>query len=113
MRTKKPKYFPNKIKMWQDVPSSELEPMDYEEFMDWRVGQWELHPHYTFIIREYIYDKKQRLKKVVAHEYKNAGSARNLLNKNLQLGDREFVIADHDAVHLLTTLKNATDQIDE
>ena len=108
------KYFANRVQEWQNIPSEMLEDIDFEEFMDWRVGSWELSPQYSYLIREYIYNDDGQVIKVKSHDYQKAHAAKKLLERQIPKGNREFVIADEVAIHLLPTNETNTQlEIDE
>jgi hypothetical protein len=97
MPKKKP-YFHNNVKALMDVPSECFDSIDYDEFMDWKIGGWELPSSCNYIIRE------QNIKtgKVKEYIYQKASAAQNKLRQRMESGDCEFTVADHDTVHFLT-----------
>ena len=97
MPKKKP-YFHNNVKALMEVPSEFFDSIDYDEFMDWKVGGWELPSTCNYIIRE----RNLNTGKVKEYVFQYPGAAQNKLRQRMELGDCEFVVADHDAVHILT-----------
>ena len=98
-KKKRSKYFANKVDALRKVPAEMFEPIEFEEFMNWRVLNWEINPNYECLIREYIYDDDGTLVKVATGDYQRAGAAKTRLEKGLREGNREFVVANHDTVH--------------
>ena len=83
MPKKKQPYFHNNWKNLKDVPAEYFDSIEFEEFMDWKIGGWELPSSCNYLIRErnlntgkvkeYVYQKpsaarrerrKQRLIKI-------------------------------------------------
>ena len=97
MPKKKP-YFHNNVKALMDVPSECFDSIPFDEFMDWKIGGWELPSSCNYIIRE------QNIKtgKVKEYVYQKPSAARKKLEQRMESGDCEFVVADHDEVHFLT-----------
>ena len=97
MAKKKP-YFHNNVEALMDVPSECFDSVDYDEFMDWKIGGWELPSSCNYIIRE------QNIKtgKVMEYVYQKPSSAKKKLEQRMESGESEFIIADHDTVHFLT-----------
>ena len=77
------KYFPNKWKEFKDAPDEMFcgpdgEPLAFEEFMDWKVHNWIIHPHFYAIVRV----RNTRTDKVSEYSYKQPKS---FVNKLMQL----------------------------
>ena len=96
-RRKKP-YFHNNVEAIQNAPDSCFIPLPFDEFMDWRIGGWELPSSCNYIIRE----QNIRTGKIKEYVYQQHASARKKLQQRMELGESVFVVADHDAVHILT-----------
>ena len=97
MPKKKP-YFHNNVKAIQDVPAECFDSIPFDEFMDWKIGGWELPSTCNYIIRE----RNLNTGKVKEYVFQYPGAAQNKLRQRMELGACEFVVADHDAVHILT-----------
>ena len=98
---RKKKYFPNRIKEWMALDTNDMESIDFEDIMEYRVHNWEISPEYAFIMREYIYDDAGKLIKVVSADYKQPRAAQKRIFESMSKGNRKFVVADHDSVSLL------------
>ena len=97
MPKKKP-YFHNNVKALMDVPSECFDSIPFDEFMDWKIGGWELPSSCNYIIRE------QNIKtgKIKEYIYQKPSAAKKKLEQRMESGDCEFIVADHDTVHFLT-----------
>ncbi len=96
MSKKKP-YFPNNWKKLKDVPEELFENIDFEDFMDWKIGGYEIPSSVSCIIRE------QNLKtgKVKEHVYQRSSAAQRKIKELMEAGESEFVVCDEDNVHHL------------
>jgi len=100
MPKKKPYYHNN----WQTIKDTPDEyfglphgTLTFDEFMDWKVGGWELPSSCNYLIREC----NLTTGKVKEYAYQYPGAAQKKLRQRMESGDCEFVVADHDAVHIL------------
>jgi hypothetical protein len=94
---KKP-YFHNNVEAIQNAPDSCFIPLPFDEFMDWKIGGWELPSSCNYIIRE----QNISTGKIKEYVYQQPASARKKLEQRMESGESEFIIADHDTVHFLT-----------
>ena len=102
MPKKKP-YFKNYIEQLRNAPDEAFRDIDgdllpFDEFMDWKIGVYELPSSCNYIIRE------QNIKtgKVKEYVYQRPGAAQKKLRQRMESGECEFVVADHDEIHYLT-----------
>ena len=95
---KKQPYFHNNVKALMDVPAECFDSISYDEFMDWKIGGWELPSSCNYIIRE----QNIRTGKVKEYVYQKPSAARKKLEQRMESGESEFTVADHDTVHFLT-----------
>ena len=95
---KKRPYFHNNVEAISEAPAELFHAIPYDEFMDWKIGGWELPSSCNYIIRE------QNIKtgKVKEYVYQKPGAAQKKLRQRMESGDCEFVVADHNSVHILT-----------
>ena len=100
--SKKKKYFPNNWKKLKDVPASFFEPIAYDEFMDWKIGGYEIPSSVKCIIRE----TNLSTGKVKEYTYSRFGDAQNKIDDIIKKGESEFVVCDEEEIHYLypTTL---------
>ena len=97
LMSKKKPYFPNNWKKLKDVPEELFENIDFEDFMDWKIGGYEIPSSVSCIIRE------QNLKtgKVKEHVYQRSSAAQRKIKELMEAGESEFVVCDEDNVHHL------------
>ena len=88
----KKKYFPNNWQAYKDSPDDLFFDHGFEEFMNWKIGGWELPSSVACIIR--VKEKK----KVKEYVYESSYHAMNKVGKLMDAG-LEFTIVDSDAVH--------------
>ena len=95
--TKKKRYYPNNWKAIKDTPSEYFQaedPLSFEEFMDWKLGGWELPSSVCCIIRE----SDPKTKKVKEHVYSKPAYAKKKILKLMEK-EREFTIVDEVNIH--------------
>ena len=97
MPKKKP-YFHNNVEAIREAPDAFFVPIPFDEFMDWKIGGWELPSSCNFIIRE----RNLNTGKVKEYVYQKPAAARKKLEQRMESGESEFTVADHDTVHFLT-----------
>ena len=97
MTKKKKKYFPNNWKRLKDVPASYFEPVAYDEFMDWKIGGYEIPSSVSCIIRE----TNLSTGRVKEHVYTRIGDAENKINSLIKKGESEFIVCDEDEIQYL------------
>ena len=95
--TKKKKYFPNNWKRLRDVPASYFEPIAYDEFMEWKIGGYEIPSSVSCIIRE----TNLSTGRVKEYTYSRHGDAQNKIDDILKKGESEFVVCDEEEIHYL------------
>ena len=98
MPKKKKPYFHNNVEAIREAPDAFFVPIPFDEFMDWKIGGWELPSSCNFIIRE----RNLNTGKVKEYVYQKPAAARKKLEQRMEAGDCEFTVANHEAVHILT-----------
>ena len=93
---KKP-YYPNNYDAVSGAPAEWFEPIPFDEFMDWKIGGYEIPSSINCIIRE----KRLDTGEVTEYVYQTAGRARNKARQIMDEGVSEFVIATAESVHHL------------
>tara|TARA_R100000781_G_scaffold9211_3_gene8041 strand:+ start:853 stop:1176 length:324 start_codon:yes stop_codon:yes gene_type:complete len=95
MSKKKP-YYPNNWRAFKDAPDQFFISLPFDEFMDWKVGGWEIPSSICCIIRE----EDEETGKIKEHVYKRAGAAkakaRELMEKN-----NVFLVCTNDQIHFM------------
>mgnify|MGYP003151086975 FL=1 len=94
--TKKKPYYHNNWREYKEAPDCFFIPLTYDEFMDWKIGGWQLPSSVSCIIRE-----RKSNGKIKEHAYKNIGNAQRKIKSLLKEGTSEFTVCDNDAVQLL------------
>ena len=94
MPKKKQPYFHNNWKNLKDVPAEYFDSIEFEEFMDWKIGGWELPSSVCCIIRE----SDPKTKKVKEHIYSKSHFAVKKINSLMDKG-KEFTICDEVQIH--------------
>ena len=98
-KKKKRKYFPNNYDAVAQTPSeyfSDYLPT-FEEFMDWKIGGYELPSSINCIIRETRCDTGE----VTEYVYNTAGHAKRKATQIMNEGVSEFVVATAEQLHYL------------
>ena len=93
----KKKYFPNNWKRLRDVPASFFEPIAFDEFMEWKIGGYEIPSSVKCIIRE----TNLSTGRVKEYTYSRYGDAQKKINNILEKGESEFVVCDEEEIHYL------------
>ena len=94
--TKKKPYYPNNWRAIKEAPAELFDSIPFDEFMDWRVGGYEIPSSVACIIRETDYETG----KVKEHTYQLENAARNKARKIMDKGN-EFIVCTSEAVHQL------------
>ena len=97
MPKKKP-YFHNNWESYKAAPDHFFQPISFDEFMDWKIGGWELPSSCNYLIRE----RNLNTGKVKEYVYQKPGAAKKKLEERMESGDCEFTVCNHDSVHILT-----------
>jgi hypothetical protein len=85
--TKKNRYFPNKCAKLRAVPAELFEPIEFDEFMDWKIAGWMIPPDVLCIIRE----ENQKNGRIKEYVYKREHAARKKANEIMDAGNN-FII---------------------
>ena len=103
--TKKKPYFHNNVEALMEAPAEYFHPIPYDEFMDWKIGGWELPSSCNYIIRE------QNIKtgKVKEYVYQRKSAARKKMLKLLNEQKHEILICTHDNIQHLKPEKYITE----
>ena len=96
-KKKKKPYFPNNYAAVAAAPAEWFPPISFDEFMDWKIGGFEIPSSINCIIREKRIDTGE----VTEYVYQTAGRARNKARQIMDEGVSEFIVATADEVHHL------------
>tara|TARA_R100000781_G_scaffold88124_1_gene54252 strand:- start:403 stop:744 length:342 start_codon:yes stop_codon:yes gene_type:complete len=96
-KKRKKKYFPNNWEAVAGAPAEWFDSIPFDEFMDWKIGGYEIPSSINSIIRE----KRLDTGEITEYVYHTAGRAQNKARQLMDEGVSEFVIATSEAVHHL------------
>ena len=88
------KYYPNKVKQIQALPSKHFESIDFEDLMDWKLGGYELPEGVVCLLRE----RNFKTNRVSEYTYQQMSAAKRRTHKILKQGDSELTICTHTQV---------------
>jgi hypothetical protein len=94
--TNKKRYFPNKCAKLRAVPANLFEPIEFEEFMSWKIEGWRIPDDVLCIIREEN-PKNGRIKEYV---YKREHSARKKANEIMDAGNSFTICTANQLNHM-------------
>ena len=97
MTKRKKKYFPNNWKPIKDAPEEAFEPIGFDEFMDWKIGGYEIPDEIACIIRE----QNINTGKVKEYVYQYRHAAKKKARKLIMQDDTEVTIVQRDSVHFI------------
>ena len=101
MPKKKP-YHPNNWKAYKDAPDKFFIPLAFDDFMDWKMGGWEIPASVVCMIRE----RNRKTGKVKEYIYSRESSAKKKARDIMDKGESEFIVCTHDEVHHMYPEKN-------
>tara|TARA_R100000458_G_C8013577_1_gene76492 strand:+ start:148 stop:489 length:342 start_codon:yes stop_codon:yes gene_type:complete len=94
-RKSRKKYFPNNYDAVAGAPAEWFEPITFDEFMDWKVGGYEIPSSINCIMRE----KRLDTGEVKEYVYQSPGRARNKARQIMDEGISEFLVCTAESVH--------------
>ena len=95
MTKKKKPYYPNNWAAIADCPAEWFGEIPFDEFMDWKMGGWEIPSSVSCIIRE----KNLKTGKIKEYTYQRTSEARKRARKIMDEAVSEFVVCTADEVH--------------
>ena len=90
----KKKYYPNNWKNIKDAPEQFFIPLEYDEFMDWKINGWEIPSSVACIIRE----QDMKTGKVKEYVYNTIRGANKRARKIMEEAKSEFIVCTHDDI---------------
>ena len=103
--TNKKRYYPNKWRAIKNSPWEAFEPLEFEEFMDWKIAGWSIPDNVLCIIRE----QDPKTGKVKEFTYKREHAAKKKADEIMDAG-KHFVIC---TAHQLNYMKPEGDWDDD
>ena len=94
---RKKKYFPNNYDAVAGAPAEWFIPIEYDDFMDWKIGGYEIPSSINCIIRESRIDTGE----VTEYVYQSAYHAKRKARQIMDEGVSEFVVATAEQLHYL------------
>ena len=94
---RKRKYFPNNYDAVAGAPAEWFPGIPFDEFMDWKIGGYEIPSSVNCIIRESRIDTGE----VTEYVYQSAGHAKRKARQIMDEGVSEFVVATAEQLHYL------------
>ena len=91
--TKKKPYYHTNWQLYKDSDDSMFIPHKFDEFMDWKIGGWEIPSSVACMIRE-----TTKTGKVKEYIYSRSSDAKKRARKIMDAGN-EFIVCTHEAVH--------------
>ena len=95
MSKKKKPYYPNNWAAIADCPDEWFDSIPFDDFMDWKMGGWEIPSSVSCIIRE----KNLKTGKIKEYTYQRTSDARKRARKIMDEAVSEFVVCTADEVH--------------
>ena len=87
-------YLPNNWQHWHDAPEDLIGEIPYDEFMEWKIGGWQLPSSHTCIIRATNKDTG----KITERAYKKQAAAEERIRQLILENNYELTVVDHETV---------------
>ena len=97
MMPKKKPYFPNNWKAIKDAPHQFFLPLDFEEFMEWKMMGWEIPSSVECIIRE----ENEKTGKITERVYTRQADAKKRIKNIIDKAESNFLLVSHESIHHL------------
>ena len=96
-KKRRKKYFPNNYDAVAECPAEWFQPIPFDEFMDWKIGGYEIPSSIACIIRE----KRTDTGEVTEYVYQTSGGGRKKAEQIMSEGVSEITVCTDEAVHHL------------
>ena len=96
-KKKKKPYFPNNYDAVAAAPAEWFMPLEFDDFMDWKIGGYQLPSSINCIIRE----KRMDTGEVTEYVYRTARHGRRKAQQIMSEGVSELTICTDEEVHFL------------
>ena len=100
--TKRKKYYPNNWQALKEAPEEAFEPIEFDVFMDWKIGGYEIPQNIVCLLRA----KNLDTGKVKEHVYRLNHAAKKKCRKLMNSGNYEVTVVQRDTVHFLYPTEN-------
>ena len=91
------KYFPHKWELIKSCPAIAFPSIEFDHFMEWKVGGWELPDQISCVIRT----DEVKTGKVKEFTYKSTHYAQRKVAELINKGGHDITICTHDTVHFV------------
>ena len=99
---RKVKYYPNNWQALKEAPEEAFEPIEFDVFMDWKIGGYEIPQNIVCLLRA----KNLDTGKVKEHVYRLSHAAKKKCRKLMNSGNYEVTVVQRDTVHFLYPTEN-------
>ena len=96
MMSKKKPYYHNNWSKLKDVPAELFDSIEFDEFMEWKIGGWELPSSVCCIIRS----THPKTKKVKEYVYSKMPYAMRKIEELMDQG-HEFIVCDEEQIQAM------------
>ena len=90
--TNKKRYFPNKWRAIRNAPVEAFEPIEFEDFMDWKMSGWQIPDEVLCIIRE----ENPETGEIKEYTYKREHAAKKKTNEIMQAGNHFLICTSNE-----------------
>ena len=94
LMTKRQGYYPNNWRAIKDAPDNLFPPVEYNDFMDWKMCGWELPSSVDCIIREQNLETGE----VKEYTYATVTGGKKRAARIMKEGKSEFLVCTHDNI---------------
>ena len=94
--TKKKRYYPNKCAKLRAVPDEMFEPIEFDDFMEWKIAGWQIPNEVLCIIRE----EDPRSGKIKEFTYKREHAARKKTREIMDAGNHFVICTANNLEHM-------------
>ena len=98
------KYYPNNWEAIESAPAEFFTAIEYEDFMDWRVLNWDMPDSVVCMIRA----ENKDTGKIKEYVYQKQHAAENKISKLMKSGS-EFVVCTDEQLHYFISPNNELD----
>ncbi len=96
-KKKKKPYYPNNWDAIHECPAEWFGSIPFDEFMDWKLGGWEIPSSVACMIRE----TNLKTGKVKEYTYQRSSDAKRRARKIMDEAESEFIVCTSDEVHFV------------
>ena len=100
----KAKYYANNWQHWHDAPDgwSDGQLPTFEEFMEYKIGGWEIPSSHTHIVRAY----NKTTGKVTEYDYRRQDAAMDKIEQLVLENNYDLCLVDHETIRFYRNKNN-------